>query len=338
MSENLSKVALFNEHGDDSIEAQQIVGGNPTGISNMNENRFPWTNSVYRRMVANHWIPEKVSMVDDKLSIENLTPAEYEALMDTLAFLIFLDSYQVLNLPNISQYITSPAIRNLITIQEFQEVIHSQSYQYMLDSLFPLTTREEIYNRWRSNPNLMDRIQFVTEVGEEFERNPTEQNFKKVIIMNFILESIYFYQGFMFFDQLASREKLVQSAVMIDYIRTDEITHIGIFSHIIKEMFDEDDYKLLEQMVLESGDHEIEWAHFIYGDKILGISTHSSVEYVKYLVNHRLNMFKIANPYPEQGLKNPYAHLEEKSRGNFFEAAAITDYDRADSISGWDSF
>ncbi len=334
----LQKIAMFNEHGDDSLESQKIVGGNPTGISNMNENRYAWTNAMYRRMVANHWIPEKVSMVDDKITVENLTEDELEAVKDTLAFLIFLDSYQVLNLPNIAEYITSPAIRNLLVIQEFQEVIHSQSYQYMLDSLFPMMTREEIYNRWRSNPNLMKRIKFVTSVGEEFLANPTEQNFKKVMIMNFILESIYFYQGFMFFDQLASREKLVQSDVMIDYIRTDEITHIGIFLHIIKELFDEDDYLMLEQMVLESAEHEIEWAHTVYGDKILGISKGSSIEYVHYLVNHRLNMFKRELPFPDQGLTNPYAHLEEKSRGNFFEAAAITDYDRADSVNGWDDF
>ncbi len=334
----LTSMPLFNEQGDDSIESQKIIGGNPTGISNMNENRFAWTNALYRRMVANHWIPEKVSMVDDKITVDNLTPEELEAVKDTLAFLIFLDSYQVLNLPNIAEYITTPAIRNLLVIQEFQEVIHSQSYQYMLDSLFPMTTREEIYNRWRNNPNLMQRIKFVAKVGEEFTSNPTEENFKKVMIMNFILESIYFYQGFMFFDQLASREKLVQSDIMIDYIRTDEITHIGIFAHIIKEMFDEEDYKLLVEMVLESAEHEIEWAHYVYGDKILGISTQSSVEYVQYLVNHRLNMFKIDAPFPDQGLTNPYAHLEEKSRGNFFEAAAITEYDRADSVNGWDDF
>ncbi len=142
----------------------------------------------------------------------------------------------------------------------------------------------------------------------------------------------------MFFDQLASREKLVQSDVMIDYIRTDEITHIGIFSHIIKEMFNEQDYVLLKDMVIEAGQHEIEWGVGTYGDRILGISCDSSVEYSNYLVNHRLGMFKIEMPYPDQGLTNPYAHLEEKSRGNFFEAAAITDYDRADSIDGWDDF
>jgi len=241
MSEYLQTMPLFNENGDDTLEAQKIIGGTPTGISNMNENRFAWTNALYRRMVANHWIPEKVSLVDDKITIGNLTPDELDAVKDTLAFLIFLDSFQVLNLPNLSMYISVPAVRDLIVIQQFQEVIHSQSYQYILDSLFPMMTRDEIYNRWRTNPILLERIRFVTSVAEEFRREPTEANFKKVLAMNFILESIYFYQGFMFFDQLASREKLVQTDVMIDYIRTEEITHIGLFVHIMKELFNEAD-------------------------------------------------------------------------------------------------
>jgi len=338
MTDLMKHISLFNEHGDDSIEAQQIIGGNPTGISNMNENRFSWTNALYRRMVANHWIPEKVSMVDDKLTINNLTGDELESSKDTLAFLIFLDSFQVLNLPNIAAYITVPAIRNLLAIQQFQEVIHSQSYQYMLDSLFPMMTREDIYNRWRRNPNLLKRIKMVTAVAERFTANPTEQNFKAVMAMNFIIESIYFYQGFMFFDQLSSREKLVQSAVMIDYIRTDEITHIALFVHTIKELFDDNDYTMLSDMLSESVEHEIEWGHEYYGNRILGISTKSTTEYMHYLGNHRATMFKLKQPFPDQELRNPYAHLEEKSRGNFFEAAAITDYDRADSIAGWDTF
>ena len=35
---------------------------------------------------------------------------------------------------------------------------------------------------------------------------------------------------------------------------------------------------------------------------------------------------------------NPYAHLEGKKRENFFEAGAVTSYDRSESVAGWDDF
>ena len=330
---NLKEMPLFNEGGDDTPEAQTLINGNPTGISNLNENKFKWANKLYRTMTANFWIPEKVSLTDDATSIKELTASEDMCTKTTLSFLIFLDSYQCLNLPNLKKFITAPNVANLIAIQEFQEVIHSQSYQYVLDSLYPLMTRESIYNKWRDDPLLLDRIRYVANIGNEFLANPDTENFKKVIIMNLLLESIYFYQGFMYFDQLASRNKLVQSSKIIDYIRRDEITHIGIFINIIKETFTEDDNGLIVDMFKTAARQEIEWAEHIFGDNILGISNKSSKQYIHYLVNDRLRMLGIPPAFPK--ITNPYAHLEQKAKENFFETT-VTSYDRSESINGWE--
>ena len=119
---DLITTPLFNEDGDDSPEMQQLINGCPTGISNLDENRFKWSNNLYRIMTGNFWIPEKVSLADDKVTIKELTDDEDEATRDTLSFLIFLDSYQCNNLPNLHKYITAPNVANLITIQQYQEV------------------------------------------------------------------------------------------------------------------------------------------------------------------------------------------------------------------------
>jgi len=333
----LKKSPLFNEHGDDTPEMQQLINSNPTGISNLNENKYTWSNKLYRMMCGNAWFPEKVSLADDKVTIKELTPDEDEAVKNTLSFLIFLDSFQCNNLPNIHSFITAPNVANLIVIQQYQEVIHSQSYQYMLEALYPLMTREDIYNKWRSNPSLLDRIRYVASIGEEFENEPTLDNFKKIIVANLLLESIYFYQGFMFFDQLASRNKLIQSSKIIDYIRNDEMTHIGIFVNIIRELFSEEDNDMIYNMFELAVKQEIEWANHIYGDKILGISTKSSEDYVKYLANDRLKRIGLQPMYPDN-IKNPYGHLEQQKKENFFEAGAVTSYDRSESVEGWDNF
>lgn len=331
---DLKQQSLFDENGDDSPENQQLINGNSVGISNLNENKYKWTNSLYRIMTGNTWFPEKVSMADDKVSINELTPDEDEATKNTLSFLIFLDSFQCNNLSNIHQYITAPNVANLIVIQQFQEVIHAQSYQYMLDALYPLMTREGIYNKWRDNPELLSRIKYVADIGQEFKDNPCVTTFKKIIVMNLLLEAIYFYQGFMFFDQLASRNKLVQSSKLIDYIRNDEMTHIGIFVNIIKEIFNEDDVPMIQDMFRVAVQQEIDWANHIYGDKILGINQKSSEKYVKFLANERLALIDIEPLYPDV-TDNPYKHLEQVKRENFFETT-VTSYDRSESVSNWD--
>lgn len=331
---DLKQLALFNEHGDDSPAKQQLINGSPTGIANLNENKYKWTNSLYRIMCGNAWFPEKVSMADDKVTINELTDAEDDAVKNTLSFLIFLDSFQCNNLGNIHEHITAPNVANLIIIQQYQEVIHAQSYQYMLDALYPLMTREGIYNKWRENPELLKRIKYVADIGQEFKDSPTLDNFKKIIVMNLLLESIYFYQGFMFFDQLASRNKLVQSSKIIDYIRNDEMTHIGIFVNIIKELFTEDDHEMIRYMFDVAVQQEIEWAYHVYGDKILGINQKSSEQYVKFLANDRLGRIGLEPLYPEV-TENPYKHLDQVKRENFFETT-VTSYDRSESVEGWD--
>lgn len=333
----MQKIKLFNKDGDDRKDKQEIVGGNPTGISNLNNNKYEWTNGLYRTMVGNHWLPEKINLQEDKVSIVNLTTEETQAVKDTLSFLIFLDSFQCLNLPNVQQYITAPNINNLLIIQQFQEVIHVQSYQYLLEGLFPSVIRDEIYDRWRTSEVLMERISFITDIANKFTADPSLDNFKSVLVANLILESIYFYQGFMFFDQLASRNKLVQTDKMIDYIRKDEITHIGIFVPIIREIFDESDYSMARDMFMAAAQSEIDWANYVYGDRILGISPKSSEQYVKFLANDRWWRLGMRDKLFPGYEKNPYEHLEINAKESFFESK-VTEYSKAGTISGWDDF
>lgn len=338
MLDELKTVPLFNENGDDNPEKQELINGSPTGISNLNENRYKWTNHMYRVMTGNFWVPEKVSMAEDKITIKELTHDEDEATKDTLSYLIFLDSFQCLNLPNIHEYITAPNVANLLIIQQYQEVIHSQSYQYILDALYPYMTRQNIYNRWRDNPNLLKRIRYITGIANDFKAKPTLENFKKVIVANLVLEGVYFYNGFIYFDQLASRNKIIQTDKVIDYIRSDEMTHIKIFTNIIREIFTPEDEGLIVDMVGTAVEHEVEWAHNVYGNKILGISEKSSENYVKYLANTQvLSAVGISPLYPEVTV-NPYAHLSDvRKKENFFEST-VTSYDRSESVRGWDDF
>lgn len=338
MNDFLKPVKLFNEFGGDSFDDQSILGGNPTGIANLNNIRYSWVQPLYRKMVGNFWIPQKVSLVEDRVTFKELSEAEEKAVRLTLSFLIFLDSFQVANLPNVAEYITSPAIRNLIAVQQFQEVIHSETYQYIMEALYPSMERDEIYNLWRDCEPLKDRIKFIANIAEKFKAEPTEDNFIDVIIANFILEGLYFYQGFDFFHQLAHRKKLVQTDKEITYIQTDENTHLAIFINIIKELGVDKYADRINEMMEQAVQHEIDWCHYTYGDDILGISKSSSEARVKILANKRLANLKLPELY--SGVVDPYKHLDDAqsvgaSRGNFFEAGAITSYDTSDSVSGW---
>lgn len=339
MIEEIKQKKIFDEFGDDSLTSRHIINGNATGIMNLNSVKYQWAPKLYKIMVNNFWLPEKISLVDDKVTIKELTKDEMDAFKNTLSFLIALDSMQVNNLPNIADYITAPEVSGLFTIQAFQELIHSQSYQVLLQELFPNTEREEIYNHWRNNPLLLKRNKFIAGQYQKFIEDKTVENFKIALAANFALESIYFYNGFQFFYQLASRNKVANVSKMIKYIENDEVTHVNMFANIIREVFDiskESDSKILLDNIMQATEQEIEWAHEVYGDRILGISIQSSENYIKYLANQRTKLLGLGIVY-KGFTKNPYQYLNTEKRENFFETK-VTEYSRSEAVDGWDNF
>lgn len=278
-------------------------------------------------------------MVDDKLTIKRFSEAEDRAFRNTLSFLIFLDSFQTNNLPNIAEYITNQGAKNLVSTQNFQEVIHTESYQYILQELYISMDRDSIYNMWRDNPLLKERNETIAKIAQDFVDNPNEDSFIKVCCANLALEGIYFYQGFNLFDQLAHRGMAVGTQDIISYIRVDELTHVSLFINILKELDQEKVKKYIIPIFEDAVEQETKWCHSIYGDDILGITKKSSEQYVRHLADKRLIRLGMEPHFGNP--ENPYKHLELSQmkggkRGNFFEDGGITEYDTADTVDGWD--
>ena len=335
----LKERLVFNENGTDTVSERKLIGGNSTGIANLNSVKYQWASKLYKVMLNNHWIPEKISLVEDKTTIKELTDDEMLAFKSTLSFLVALDSMQTATLPKLSAYVTAPEVSALFTIQEFQELIHSQSYQYLLQELFPSTERDEIYDYWRTNPLLLERNKIIAAKYQDFAQNATQGTFKQAIAADFALEGIYFYNGFNFFYQLASRNKVSEVAKMIRYIENDEATHCAMMIHIIKELFDvnnEEDRLMLTNTLTEAVEQEIKWGHEVYGDRILGMSKSSTEQYVKYLGNKRAKSVGLGVLY-KGFTKNPYEFLVSEKRENFFETA-VTEYSQSSAVTGWDDF
>ena len=336
MSELIMQTApLFNVQGDDSDKS--IIGGNTTGIFNLNNVKYDWAVNLKEIMYGNFWLPQKVSMEGDKRE-DPLPEAEEEAFKKTLSFLVFLDSIQVHNIPNLAEFITNTEIKALFPIQDFQELIHTDSYQYIKESLYDNITREQIYYMWRDNPLLLKRNKLIADLYSDFIKTGSFEAYKRAMVANFALEGIYFYNGFQFFYQLAARNKVANVAKMIKYIENDEVTHVNMYANIIRETFDnsEADKKILLDNITQAAEQEIEWGKEIYGDRILGISQESTEGYVKYLTNQRTKLLGLGVVY-KGFTKNPYEYLNAEKRENFFETK-VTEYSRSEAVDGWDEF
>lgn len=328
---NINKKPLFNENGDIEVSKKRMINGNTTNLNDFNNMKYGWVADWYRQAMNNFWIPEEINLSQDLKDYNKLNEYERTAYDKILSFLIFLDSIQTANLSNINSYITASEVNLCLTIQAFQEAVHSQSYSYMLDTICSPEKRNEILYQWKDDKILLERNKFIGEQYNKFLENPNKENLIKTIMANFILEGIYFYSGFMFFYNLERNGKMPGSAQEIRYINRDENTHLWLFRNLIRELQKEEADVFTDELVnelrlmMKTGvEHEINWGNYVIGENIQGINKNLIESYIKFLGNKRLKEIGL-EPLFEGYDKNPAAWVDSLANANsvktdFFEA------------------
>ncbi|MEY2834271.1 MAG: hypothetical protein RLZZ574_3531, partial [Cyanobacteriota bacterium] len=181
---------------------------------------------------------------------------------------------------------------------------------------------------------------------QKYVDNPTPENYFVSLLADYLLEGIYFYNGFIYFYNLASRMLMPGSADIFKMINRDELSHVRLYQKLLPEAMQlfphsvEQIYEMFDTAV----QHECLWTNHIVGDSVLGITESSTAHYTKYMANMRLRSIGLEPLYnDEQYKKSPYRHLERFSdtkkeghtKANFFEAG-VTSYVMSSGVGGWD--
>ena len=292
--ETLIKKPLFNPDGDIDVSSRRLINGNTTNLNDFNNMKFGWVSDWYRQAMNNFWVPEEINLATDVKDYPDLPQAERRAYDKILSFLIFLDSIQTANLPNISNYITANEINLCLAIQTFQEALHSQSDSYMLDTICQPQERIDVLYQWKNDEHLLKRNTFIGELYNDFQKSQDPYTFTKTLVANYILEGIYFYSGFMFFYNLGRNNLMPGSVQEIRYINRDENTHLWLFKNILLELkkeqpslFTKEKVEVYREMIKEGCEQEIAWGHYVIGDDVQGLNKQMITDYIQYLGNLR---------------------------------------------------
>ena len=272
----LKKKPLFNPEGDIDVRLRRMIGGNTTNLNDFNNMKYPWVSDWYRQAMNNFWIPEEINLSQDVKDYPRLLPA-----------------------------ITANEVNLCLSIQAFQECVHSQSYSYMLDTICSPVERNDILYQWKTDEHLLRRNTFIGNCYNEFQEQKDAPTLLRVMMANFILEGIYFYSGFMFFYNLSRNGKMPGSAQEIRYINRDENTHLWLFRNIIlelqkeqPELFTAENVQALREMMLEGVEQEIAWGHYVIGDEVPGLNRQMVTDYIRYLGNLRWTSLGYPALYP----------------------------------------
>jgi ribonucleoside-diphosphate reductase beta chain len=332
---------LFNEQGERDWGRRQIIGGNPTNIMELTNVKYEWATRLADMMLKNFWIPEEVPLLEDAKQYLELTAEEQWAYDRMLSFVIFMDSILTVSMPNLINYVTAPEINLCLSIHNFHEALHSKSYGYVLESVVPSEKRQPIYDLWREDKTLLERNRYIANSFQLFADEPSDLNFIRACMAQYVLEGIYFYSGFAFFYALARLGKMIGTATEIKFINRDEITHVAVFQNILNGLRKERPHLFtpefdaeLRDMIRRAAEHEMAWAAYCVGDRIQGLSSAVLQGYVRHLADQRARALELAplygnHPNPIKWVES-FSNLNE-TKADFFETR-VTNYAKSANI------
>ena len=320
---------LFNPEGDDTKEFKKMLKGNTTNIQDFGDPKHQIFMDIYDLMLNSFWQPKEVRLQEDVKMYQNLEKAKKDTFDKMISFLVFLDSLQVNNIPNLNNYITLSEVNLCLVGQAFDEAIHSQSYSYILDTIVEKNRRSEVLNQWRDNEYLLKRNNYIGYIYNQFNEYPTTHNLIRMLFGNYVLESIYFYSNFAFFYNLQRLGETNGVSQIIRMINRDELNHVVLFQNIINivkeeqsELFTPEFIKELRNIILEGVRQEQEWARYSIGTHIERLNCEDVCGYITYLGNLRLK--EIGLDPINNNFKNPLPWIDEISQNSsvftdFFE-------------------
>lgn len=341
----LTKQQIFNTEAPN--KSTRIILGECSGVLNWDDIRMPHMYKLYRVLIGNHWIPDEISMAQDILQFPTLTEREQWAFKRNIGLLAVLDSMQTMYVGDVREYLTDSALEAICAIIAQQEVIHNQSYSYVLSSLVPEAEQKEIFEYWKHDEVLLERNLFIAKGYQEFRKNPTPKTFMETLVLDLILEGLNFYSTFAFFYNLARDQKMLGTAQMISYIQRDENQHCYFFSEVFKQLltdFPELNTEETKDYVYRTFDRAVEletnWSRYVL-DGIAGIDLDEMADYIQFMANRRIRMLGYDDLYEGKTEDcmpwiRPFSDKAlNASKADFFETKSRT-YAKVSADNDWD--
>ena len=347
---NSTKPIIDRSAGRVDINQRKIINGEGADVVQLYpiKHKFAW--DAYNVGNANHWLPTEISMqtdIEQWRSTTVLTDDERHAFRTVLGFFTTADSIAANNIVlAFYRHITSPEARLYLLRQAYEEAIHTQAYQYMVESLG--LDGSEIYNMYREVDAIYNKEEFIlsfnTGIFDPNFKTGTFENDQKflenICVFSLILEGIFFYSSFAVIFGFQRQNKLVGSAEQIQYIMRDESTHMNFGIDMINtikqeqpELWTPQFVERIKALVDKAVKLEYQFAVDVFPKGIFGLNADGFKQYIEHIADRRLARVGIDTVY---GSANPFPWMSEavdlNKEKNFFETR-VTEYKTGGTLS-----
>ena len=341
--------SLNRDAGRVSINDRRMINGKNADVIQLHPLKHTFAWDAYNAGNQNHWLPTEISMqldIEQWKSKDVLTDDERHALKMVIGFFSTADSIAANNLVIATyKHITSPEARMYLLRQAYEEAIHTQAYQYIVESLG--LDGPEIFNMYREVDAIYNKDKFVLSFNDgvlnpNFKTGTFEADQKfleNICVFSLILEGIFFYSSFAVMFGFQRQNKLPGSAEQIQYIMRDESQHLNFGIDMINtikeeqpELWTAEFQARIIALIDEAVKLEYTFAQDVFPKGIFGLNAEGFKQYIEHIADRRLQRVGLPILY---GSHNPFTWMSEavdlSKEKNFFETR-VTEYKTGGSL------
>jgi len=297
--------------------------------------QYPWAQDLLDQAIANTWFPHEAPMSDDLSDWAKMSEEEKKAVVTYIGFsnpMEFEVNESIMN--GMMPYISAPEVKMYLTRQMWEEVNHSMTFDYIINTLE--IDREKAFGIHTQIPEvhakemfLKDSIEMMKGGHIDVESVEGIQDFvRNIIKTNIVTEGIWFYSGFMFALSFRQRNLMRNLGTLTDWISRDESLHLKAGMNLVLTILDEYPQIVtpefateIQQIILTAVDLETRYNKALVPNGILGITPDYMTRYVQYVADRRLEELGFA---PHYNVQNPAKWMTAANDTfqlvNFFEA------------------
>ncbi len=297
--------------------------------------KYKWLYETFKNANNNFWLPEEISMGNDKYEYSTLQPNikhMYDWLFSMLTTmdLIVTDTLE----SSIMPYASAPEYRSWLALQGYQEAIHTHSYVTIAEEI--ALDPDEVFGRYLQEESLYDKIKMAGDYAKLLDDNKLQEIETFIIGYAFwaiMLEGIWFYLGLSAGTYPSHHLRLMKgTADQFQYIRRDEALHystgISVIQEIVKEYpesWNSNVQNAIKAMVTEGLEKEMAFSLDCYKN-IPGLSATAYIKQCEFQAERNLNRLGLSL-YPDSEAALPWlsASVDLKKESNFFERR-VTEY------------
>ena len=195
---------------------------------------------LYDQQLNFFWRPQEVSLVKDISDYKALSDEERFVFDSNLKFQTMGDSMLSRSIHQMMHHVSNPELEICMNVWSFFETIHSNSYTYILQNVYPDATK--FFDSILEDKEIVKRAEFLTSRYDALmsSSKDTKEQILDAIVATQIMEGVTFYVSFACSFYFGYRGKMEGNAKIIKLIARDENLHLAGTQQLLKALQKED--------------------------------------------------------------------------------------------------